>query len=47
MHSLFWTRDIVSATAFGSIPAFLSERFPTAIRNTGSGLVFNGGLIIG
>ncbi len=37
----------VSATAFGPIPAFLSERFPTEIRNTASGLVYNGGLIIG
>jgi len=36
-----------SATAFGPIPAFLSERFPTEIRNTASGLVYNGGLIIG
>jgi len=37
----------VSATAFGPISAFLSERFPTEIRNTASGLVYNGGLIIG
>jgi hypothetical protein len=37
----------ISATAFGPIPAFLSERFPTEIRNTASGLVYNGGLIIG
>jgi MFS family permease len=37
----------VSATAFGPIPAFLSERFPTEIRNTASGFVYNGGLIIG
>jgi len=37
----------LSATAFGPMPAFLSERFPTEIRNTASGLVYNGGLIIG
>jgi MHS family proline/betaine transporter-like MFS transporter len=36
----------VSSTAFGPIPAFLSERFPTEIRNT-SGFAYNGGLIIG
>ena len=32
----------VSSTAFGSIPAFLSERFPTEIRNTASGFAYNG-----
>ncbi len=37
----------VSATAFGPMPAFLSERFPTEVRNTASGFVYNGGLIIG
>jgi len=37
----------VSTTGFGVIPAFLSERFPTRIRTGASGLVFNGGLIIG
>jgi MFS transporter, MHS family, proline/betaine transporter len=26
---------------------FLSERFPTAIRNSASGFAYNGGLIIG
>ena len=36
-----------TATGFGVIPAFLSERFPTRIRNTASGTVFNAGLIIG
>ncbi|HET7284324.1 MAG TPA: MFS transporter [Nitrososphaeraceae archaeon] len=41
------TAIFVSATAFGPIPAFLSERFPTEIRNTASGFVYNGGLIIG
>jgi len=29
------------------MPAFLSETFPTAIRNSASGFVYNGGLIIG
>ncbi len=37
----------VSATACGPMPAFLSESFPTEVRNTASGLVYNGGLIIG
>ena len=37
----------VASTAFGPIPAFLSERFPTAVRNSASGFVYNGGLIIG
>ncbi len=38
---------MVATSGFGPIPAFLSERFPTAIRNTASGFVFNGGLIVG
>jgi MFS family permease len=37
----------VASTAFGPMPAFLSERFPTAIRNSASGFAYNGGLIIG
>jgi hypothetical protein len=37
----------VASTAFGPMPAFLSERFPTTIRNSASGFVYNGGLIIG
>jgi len=37
----------VSSTAFGPMPAFLSERFPTEIRNSASGFAYNGGLIIG
>jgi len=37
----------ISSTAFGPIPAFLAERFPTEIRNTASGFAYNGGLIIG
>ena len=39
---------IFAATSgFGPIPAFLSERFPTEIRNSASGFVYNGGLLIG
>lgn len=37
----------ISSTAFGPIPAFLSERFPTEIRNSASGFAYNGELIIG
>ncbi|MGA9152397.1 MAG: MFS transporter [Candidatus Nitrosopolaris sp.] len=37
----------VASTAFGPMPAFLSERFPTTIRNSASGFAYNGGLIIG
>ncbi|MBI3841962.1 MAG: MFS transporter [Thaumarchaeota archaeon] len=36
-----------ATTGFGPIPAFLSERFPTEIRNSACGFVYNGGLIIG
>jgi len=39
---------IMAATSgFGPIPAFLSERFPTEIRNSASGFVYNAGLIFG
>ena len=38
---------IVATTGFGPIPAFLSERFPTEIRNSASGFIYNGGLIFG
>ena len=38
---------IVATTGFGPIPAFLSERFPTQVRNSASGLIYNGGLIFG
>jgi MHS family proline/betaine transporter-like MFS transporter len=31
----------IASTAFGPIPAFLSERFPTSIRNSASGFVYN------
>ena len=34
-------------SSFGVIPAFVSERFPTEIRNSAAGFVFNGGLIVG
>ncbi|MDE1818742.1 MAG: MFS transporter [Thaumarchaeota archaeon] len=37
----------VATSGFGPIPAFLSERFPTEIRNSASGFVYNGGLLIG
>ena len=37
----------LSSTSFGPMSAFLSERFPTEVRNTASGLVYNGGLIVG
>jgi len=37
----------VATTGFGPIPAFLSERFPTEVRNSACGFVYNGGLIIG
>ena len=36
-----------ATTGFGPIPAFLSERFPTEVRNSACGFVYNGGLIIG
>lgn len=38
---------MIATSGFGPIPAFLSERFPTEIRNTSSGFVFNAGLIVG
>ncbi len=38
---------MAATTGFGPIPAFLSERFPTEIRNSASGFVYNGGLIFG
>ncbi|MFQ5941370.1 MAG: MFS transporter [Nitrososphaerales archaeon] len=37
----------VATTGFGPIPAFLSERFPTEVRNSACGFVYNGGLIVG
>jgi MHS family proline/betaine transporter-like MFS transporter len=37
----------VTSTALGPIPAFLSERIPTEIRNSASGFGYNGGMIIG
>jgi MFS transporter, MHS family, proline/betaine transporter len=46
---MFFTAILVfvASTAFGAIPGFPSDRFPTAIRNSASGFVYNGGLIIG
>ena len=38
---------MAATTGFGPIPAFLSERFSTDIRNSASGFVYNGGLIFG
>ena len=38
---------MAATTGFGPIPAFLSERFSTEIRNSASGFVYNGGLIFG
>ena len=35
------------ASGFGTMPAFLSERFPTEIRNSAAGFVYNGGLLVG
>ena len=39
--------SFVATTGFGAIPAFLSERFPTEIRNSAAGFVYNGGLFFG
>jgi len=38
---------MIATSGFGPMPAFLSEKFPTQIRNTSAGFVFNSGLIIG
>ena len=47
-RSLFTAILIFAATSgFGPIPAFLSERFSTEVRNSASGFVYNGGLLIG
>ena len=35
------------ASGFGTMPAFLAERFPTEIRNSAAGFVYNGGLLVG
>ncbi len=37
----------VTTGAYGVIPAYLAEKFPTKIRGTGVGVSFNGGFIIG
>ncbi|MGH9877966.1 MAG: MFS transporter [Nitrososphaerales archaeon] len=39
--------SFVATTCFGAIPAFLSERFVTEVRNSACGFVYNGGLIVG
>ena len=38
---------MVATTGFGPIPAFLSERFSTGVRNSASGFAYNGGLLFG
>lgn len=38
---------MVATSGFGPIPAFLSERFSTGIRNSASGFAYNGGLLFG
>jgi len=38
---------MVGTSGFGPIPAFLSERFSTEIRNSASGFAYNGGLLFG
>ncbi len=38
---------MVATAGFGPIPAFLSERFSTEIRNSASGFTYNGGLLFG
>lgn len=38
---------VIATSGFGPMPAFLSERFPTQVRNTSAGFVFNSGLILG
>ena len=35
------------ASGFGAMAAFLAERFPTEVRNSAAGFVFNGGLLVG
>ncbi|HET9805405.1 MAG TPA: hypothetical protein VFP49_00700 [Nitrososphaeraceae archaeon] len=35
------------STVFGPMPAFLAERFPTEIRNSAAGFVYNGGVLVG
>ncbi|MDE1770803.1 MAG: MFS transporter, partial [Thaumarchaeota archaeon] len=38
---------MAATIGFGPIPAFLSERFQTSIRNSASGFAYNGGLLVG
>ena len=35
------------STGFGPMPIFLAERFPTEIRNSAAGFVYNGGVLVG
>lgn len=49
VERIFYTVVLVfvATTGFGPIPAFLSERFPTEVRNSACDFVYNGGLIMG
>ncbi len=38
---------MIATSGFGPMPAFLSERFSTGIRNSASGFAYNGGLLFG
>jgi len=38
---------VVTVSGWGPIPAFLSERFPTRIRNSASSFAYSSGLIVG
>jgi MHS family proline/betaine transporter-like MFS transporter len=38
---------VITVSGWGPIPAFLSERFPTRIRNTASSFSYGAGLIVG
>ncbi|MCL4331354.1 MAG: MFS transporter [Candidatus Thermoplasmatota archaeon] len=54
-HDLGFTGSLIFASViaflttgiYGVIPAFLSEKYPTEVRSTGTGLGFNGGFILG
>jgi MFS family permease len=39
--------SFITVSATGVAPAFLAERFPTHVRNSASGFVYNGDLIVG
>jgi len=38
---------LITVSGWGPIPAFLSERFPTRIRNSAASFAYSAGLIIG